>query len=309
MSFAEQERALLDLLFDATLRERFVAQREQALTGYDLSAAERADFAGVRTDALELDAKLRVDLILQRMCRALPVSFSIASSLSDGLDQLRALIDSAYVRTSAGDRATHLGRQLRAKLTGACFASTLEQAAAVAVCDAELSMVLTAASLRHALLSAEPAANTASAGETAPGAGWEDAPLVIAAHVSIAVLSQSYTAIKRALCPVADAELWPRLCATPLPAARRSQTLAHESPRLLVVRAHASDLSRCEVTIDHRMLELSPGFAPLLGQLNGKTSLSSLQRELTRAGAAERVCQGVRAGFRELLGQGMIATR
>ncbi len=303
MSFIEQERALLDLLFDAPLRQRFAQQREQALASYDLTVDERADFAHVRSDALELDARMRTDLVLQRMCRALPVSFSLASSLPGGLALLRALIDSEYVRTSSSQRASHLGQRLRAWIARAPFASAREQAAAVAVCDAELSMTVTAAALRQAVLSGQ---SPGISSERSPG--WEEQALALAPHVSIAVLSQSYTAMKRALCPVAGKELWPRLSTSPLPAARRSQTLAHEAPRLLVMRAHALAGSRCEVSVDHRMLELSTGFAPLLAHLNSKNSLTDLLRELTRAGAAERMCQSVRAGFGELLDQGMIAT-
>ena len=301
MSFLEQERALLDLLFDANLRARFVQQRERALVAYDLSESERADFANVRVDALDLDAQMRVDLILQRMCRALPVSISISSSLPGGLAHLRSLVDANYIRTSSEDRATYLGQRLRSWLSAAEFASSLEHAASVAVCDAELSMTTTAAALRRAVLSETDLPELASL--TARPHHWHDKAIKLAPYVSVAMLPQGYSALKRALCPVSD-----RLSSTPLPVSRRSQTLAQESPRLVVMRAYVKKQSRCELTVDHRTLELSGGFAPLFAHVNGKASLDDLTRELVRAGATERVCQGVRAGFAELFEHGMLVT-
>lgn len=301
MSFVEQERALLDLLFDAERRRAFTLDHEAALAAYELSTDERADFESVRLDALEIDASMRCDLILQHMCQALPVSFSIASSLPNGLVQLRTLIDTAYVRALPSDRAALLGRRLRAWLVTCAFANELEQAAAIAICDAELSMAITAGSLRESLLSGADAATP-----TERAAGWVERPLALASHVSVALLSQSYAALKRALCPVADAELWPRLSTAPLPATRRSQTLAHKAPRLLVTRAHAVRSAACEITVDQRTLELSPGFGPLLSHLDGKVSLAELLRELRKAGAQESVCQGVQAGFEKLIDTGMV---
>jgi len=301
MSHEAQERALFDLLFDAAQRARFAQDRESALARYKLSDAERADFVEVRLDALELDAQMRVDLILQRMCRAMPVSFSLASSLPQGLDHLRAGIDVAYIDAPHSERASLLGRRLRAFLVSASFPRQLEQSAAVALGDAELSMTLTAKGLRDALL-----AGTQEFAVPGTKPDLSNDALVLAPHVSVALLSQSYSALKRALCPAADAELWPRLCKAPLPSSRRSETLAHEAPRVLVARAHCTHRSACEVTIDHRMLELSAGFAPLIQHLDGRMRLSTLLDELRRAGAAEKVCEGVRAGFAQLVAQGML---
>lgn len=301
MSLLAQERALFDLLFDAEQRARFAQDKSATLSRYELSDAERADFESVRLDALELDAQMRIDLILQRMCRAMPVSFSLMSSLPKGLDALRASIDVAYISAAPSERASLLGRRVRELMMQATFARELEQSAAVALCDAERSMTVTAMGLRDALL--------ASDAPEAPPPSRPDLlndPLVLAPHVSVALLSQSYASLKRALCPAEDAALWPRLCKAPLPAARRSETLAHESPRLLVARAHCSHRSACEVTIDHRMLELSAGFAALVQHLDGKMRVSTLLDELRRAGANDKVCDGVRAGFAQLVDQGML---
>ena len=48
MSFAEQERALFDLLFDTALRERFIKNDSIALTEYQLTTEELADFAVIK---------------------------------------------------------------------------------------------------------------------------------------------------------------------------------------------------------------------------------------------------------------------
>ncbi len=301
MSFAEQERALFDLLFEPTFRHEFARDRELALASYTLTAEERADFAHVRLDALALDADMRRELVLQHMCRALPVTFSIASSLAGGLDHARTLIDASFIRTLPGERAPQLGRGLRAWLTTAKFLNALEQSAAVALCDAELSMTLTASSLRTAVSEGSKAPVPEPRGDT-----WVEKPLTLAPYVSVALLSQSYAALKRALCPVVESELWPRLCTAPLPALRRSQTLAHQSPRLFVTRAEIARASVSETTVNHRMLELSPGFGPLLSHLDGKMSLADLLGELRKAGAQESICQGVRTGFEKLLDEGMV---
>lgn len=301
MSFIEQERALLDLLFESAFRQEFIRDRERALDAYTLTPEERTDFSYVRLDALALDADMRRELILQHMCRALPVTFSIASSLTGGLDHARTLVDASFIRTAASERAPHLGRGLRAWFTTAPFSTPLEQSAAVALCDAELSMAVTASSLRKALGSGPKAAPPHARSDA-----WIERPLTLAPYVAVALLSQSYAALKRALCPVVEAELWSRLCSAPLPALRRSQTLAHQSPRLFVTRAEVAHASVSETTVNHRLLELSAGFGPLLSHLDGKISVSDLLKELRKAGAAESVCQGVRAGFEKLLDEGML---
>ena len=109
MSFAEQERALFDLLFDEPQRRAFLADPVKALLGYELSDAERADFAVVDAFGLETDAHLRRELIMQRLCRAFPLAFSIASSLPDGLERVRALVTKEHVRASAATRTARFG--------------------------------------------------------------------------------------------------------------------------------------------------------------------------------------------------------
>ena len=84
MSFAEQERALFDLLFDTALRERFIKNDSIALTEYQLTTEELADFAVINPHGLALDANVRVDLILGQWCRTLPLTFSLLSSLKGG---------------------------------------------------------------------------------------------------------------------------------------------------------------------------------------------------------------------------------
>ncbi len=60
MSFDQQEKAMRDLLFDQTLRERFAKQGVQALSAFELTEEEKNDFLTIRVKALNVDAGMRV---------------------------------------------------------------------------------------------------------------------------------------------------------------------------------------------------------------------------------------------------------
>ena len=152
MSFMEQERALFDLLFDNKVRENFCNDSVAALNQYDLSDEELKDFSVIRTDALQLDAKIRADLLLSHFCRAFPVSFSLVASLDGGLAFLKSLIDIETMRTEIQDRTTSLGRRIGQGLTQFRFDSDKEQAKVSAILEAELGMAWTAASLKKEVL-------------------------------------------------------------------------------------------------------------------------------------------------------------
>ena len=137
MSFLEQERALFDLLYDNDVRESFCKGSIAALKQYDLSDEELKDFSVIRTDALQLDARIRADLLLSHFCRAFPVSFSLIASLDDGLGFLKSLIDIETMRTEVLDRTTTLGKRIGQSLTSFKFHSTDEQAKVSAILEAE----------------------------------------------------------------------------------------------------------------------------------------------------------------------------
>ena len=302
MSFAEQERALFDLLFDQPLRERFRKLSGAALVDYALTDDERADFSGIRADALALDAYLRADFLLSHLCRAFPLSFSLASSLPGGFDLLRGLIDTRTMRTPPDERTPVFGTRLRELLATKSFSSAQEQAAAIAIVEVELGMAMTAGALRRALA----AGASAPPGPPALTAGWLDQPVQMAAYVSAALIPRSWPQLRNALCPGSDTELWAHLSGTPLPASVRTSALAQGAPRLLLAQARVTHSSACDVNIEHATLELSDGFSPLFAHVNGKTTVAGILAEMRRVGAPDGVLQGIQAAFKQLLESGML---
>lgn len=301
MSFAAQEQALLDLLFDRERRAAFRADRQRALSDYDMSAGERADFATVRLEALEMDAAARVNFILAQYCRSYPLSFSLVSSLPPGLERLRLLVDAALLRTSPGERVGVFGLRLRDSLQGAAGAAEpATMARLLAVVEAELGMAMTAQGVRAAAL-----AGTLPAVAVLP-ADWLQQPLRLAPFTSAAILPRPYATLKSMLCACTGAELWRQLSRQPLPAATREGVLAAADLRLLVARAQLTRASPCEPVVDHVTVELGEGFARLLPHVDGRNSVAGLLEQLRAAGAGEGLRAGVLSGFRELARQGML---
>lgn len=303
MSFAAQEHALFDLLFDRARRAAFRDDPVAALASYDLTAEERTDFSVLRADALELDAGMRTGLILSQFCRSFPLSFSLVSSLPDGLQRLRDLIDVETMRTSPLERLTAFGVRLRDGLRAdtAAFASAREQALVLSVMEAELGMAWTACARKQAWLETARAA-----APVAPvPADWLQRPLVMADFVSAALLPQPYAVLKEALCPCTGAALWRRLAKEPLTAVQRQALFRQPSLRLLVARAELVNASRCEPQAEHVTVELPEGFASLLPHLDGTTPVSTMLAQLQAAGAQASMLDGVQGGFLQLLQHGM----
>jgi hypothetical protein len=78
-------------------------------------------------------------------------------------------------------------------------------------------------------------------------------------------------------------------------------------PRVLVARAVVTQDSRCEPMADHRTVELSEGFASLLGHVDGTLSVAAMLQQLRQAGADEGLLGSVQEGFRQLGQQGMLS--
>ena len=302
MSFAEQERALFDLLFDSELRERFQKSSSAALRDYALDENERADFSIIRADGLALDAYLRADFVLSHLCRSFPLTFTLISSLHGGLDLLRGLIDTRTMRTRPDERAAEFGTHLRDLLASKSFGSALEKTKAVAITEAELGMAMTASALRQTLA----AGGTEPAVVSELNADWLNQPIQMASYVSATVIPRSYPELKQALCPCADTELWAHLSNTPLPASKRSVVFAQGEPRLLLAQARVTRRSACDMTTEHITMELSDGFAPLFAHVNGATSVAEILAQMRKIGAPEGVLQGIETGFRQLLEAGMV---
>lgn len=309
MSYAAQEQALLDLLFDRECRAVFRADRRAALASYDLTAAEAADFETVRLEALEMDATARVNFILAQYCRSYPLAFSLVSSLPGGLDMLRSCVDAALIRTPPNERLAAFGLRLRERLASAeGFASAREQALVVSVVEAELGMACTAQLARAAALAGAGAETPAGEGAALPAlpANWLQRPLRLAPLTSAAILPRPYAALKAELCSCTGAELWRQLGRQPLSPSARVAALARPDLRLLVARALIARASPCEPVAEHVTVELGEGFARLLPHIDGQASVTSLLDRLREAGAAEPLLAGVLAAFRELARQGML---
>ncbi len=302
MSFAEQERALFDLLFDKVIRQQFCNDSVAALSDYDLDEAEIADFNQIRPDALVLDAKMRRNILLTHICRAFPISFAIVSSLNDGRSLLKNLVDTQTMRTSSLERSTVFGKRLRDELARFTFDAQAEQAMIIAILEAELAMALTGASLKREVLESGQ-----KPGEILPVAeDWSSRAIELAAHVGAVIIPQPYADLKRAFCIVSDTELWTHLGHSPVSKKLRNKVLQNEAPRLLVIRARISHMSHCDPTVNHQTAELSDGFAPLFQHINGSMSVEQILAQLQQTGAPEQILQGVRAGFLRLLAFGML---
>ena len=302
MSFAEQERALFDLLFDTPLREKFIKNPTSALTDYGLSKEELADFSVINPHGLALDAKVRVDLILGQWCRTFPLTFSLLSSLNGGLLLLRSLVDSHTMRRAPIERVVVFAQRLRQALIAKPAVALDELSLIVAILDAELGMATTSESLKKTILKGqyiepEPILTTDA---------WSSQPVTLTSYISAALIPLSYAVLKKALCPCLGAELWRYLNKTPLLSADRQRLWQQADTRLLVAKAKVSTLSDSDPTIDHVTIELAEGFASLFEYVNGTMSVEQILQQLTQMGAPESLLQGIKSGFRQLSVAGMI---
>lgn len=302
MSFAEQERALFDLLFDTPLREKFIKNPTSALTDYGLSKEELADFLVINPHGLALDAKVRVELILGQWCRTFPLTFSLLSSLNGGLLLLRSLVDSHTMRRAPIERVVVFAQRLRQALIAKPAVALDELSLIVAILDAELGMATTSESLKKTILKGqyiepEPILTTDA---------WSSQPVTLTSYISAALIPLSYAVLKKALCPCLGAELWRYLNKTPLLSADRQRLWQQADARLLVAKAKVSTLSDSDPTIDHVTIELAEGFASLFEYVNGSMSVGQILQQLTQMGAPESLLQGIKSGFRQLSVAGMI---
>mgnify|MGYP003624209963 FL=1 len=302
MSYQEQERALFDLLFDSTVRDNFCKDSTSALYQYELSEEELNDFSVIRPDALVLDAKIRADLLLSHFCRTFPVSFSIVSSLENGFDVLKGLVDVETMRTTTIDRATFFGRRLGESLQHFSFHSADEQAKVSAVLEAELGMAWTSASLKREVMDNGQLHIKPSQID----GDWSTQSIKLAPYVCAAMIPESYEKLKALLCSEVDCDLWRSLSKKSLAASRRKKILEKDEPRLFIARAHISHMSRCEPTIDQKTVELSEGFAPLFQHVNGTVSVDYILDQLKQIGAQDEMLQSIKATFLQLLESEML---
>lgn len=301
MSLVVQEQVLFELLFDRALRERFVKEGVAALSGRELDDDDRLDFSAIRPEALTLDATMRAGFILSQFCRSYPLSFSLVSSLPQGLELLRQLIDVQTMRAAPLQRLVTFGTRLKEQVQQQPFASARERALVISVLDAEIGMAWTSAALKAELVNGKSVPDEVDVPED-----WLQRPAAIAPFVSAAVIPSSHAALKGELCVATGASLWRQLSRQPLSATERQRVLQKNDPRILVARAVVAEPSRCEPVTEHRTVELSEGFASLLGHVNGSVSIADILQQLGQAGAGEALLASVQEGFRQLAQQGML---
>ncbi len=302
MSFQEQERALFDLLFDSSVRENFCKDSTTALHQYELNEAERNDFNTIRPDALELDAKIRADLLLSHFCRSFPVSFSILSSVDGGLDVLKRLVDVLTMRTASIERATLFGRRIGESLNVLSFSTPDEQTRVSAILEAELGMAWTSATLKREVLEN----GQIHIKSTQLEQNWSSKNIKLAPYVCAAMIPESYETLKQSLCPDTECDLWRSLNKKPLAAARRKKILDKDEPRLFIARAHVSHMSQCEPAVDQKTAELSEGFASLFQHVNGTVSVDYILGQLKQIGAQDEMLQSIKSSFKHLLESEML---
>lgn len=295
MSFIEQERALFDLLFNAELREAFLSKRCAALSSYALTPQELADFEMIRPDALAIDADMRSQMILAQLTRSYPMSMSLLSYLESGLESAPSWINVALMQAPPRQRPLIFGQAMAAWLKQYRFNSRAEKKLILSIQEAELSMAWTAA---------KPLTPRPDIQSTLPP-DWAQHPIRMAEHLSAALLPLPYHELKQQLCSVADSQLWRELNKQPTPSAVIEELLAHTERHLLVALACIED-GVCDPVTHHRSLVLNEGFAALFQHINGHNSVVEILMQLTQAGASHRIVHSVKAGFEQLLQQGML---
>jgi hypothetical protein len=184
------------------------------------------------------------------------------------------------------------------------FATANEQTLIIAIVEAELAIAWTAATLKLEVLSSGKSPPISSSVRP----DCMSKPVKLAAYVGAAIIPLSYVELKRTFCKVADSDLWTHLGQSPVTKSLRTNTLAKEDPRLLVIRACISHMSECEPTVEHQTVELSEGFAQLFQHVNGTISVEQILSQLKQAGASEQILWGVQSGFQQLFEKGMLET-
>lgn len=303
MSFQEQERALFDLLFDRDLRQEFLQSSSNALSQYDLNESELNDFNSINSDALALDANMRIDLLLSQFCRVFPISFSIVSSFPDGIEKIKHCVTKSLMQSKLSERNTVFGQSLHQCIDSFIFNSEREKNIIVAILEAEIGMAWTSANLRAEALKPDYQTH-----KKEKDIDWADKPIQLASFVSASILPQPYSQLKKSFCSHDETELWHRLSKKPTTKNYRKKILSQEDPRLLIAGATISQESLCDPSIEHRTAELSEGFAPLFQHINGTMSINEMLSQLNQSGAQEAILQSVKNGFEQLLDNEMLET-
>lgn len=294
MSFIEQERAMFDLLFDAELRAEFIQHSTAALSHYKLSPSELEDFLAIRPDALAIDAQMRRSMVLAQLTRSYPISISLLSSIETGLSSAEAWIAPALMRAPPKQRPLLFGQAMAAWLKQYSFNNSKKEKLILSIQEAELSMAWTAANV-----------GTTAVIQVLPE-DWPQKPIRMAKYISAALLPLPYHELKQQLCPVSDALLWRQLNRQAIDPSLIEELLNSTEQHLLVALACIESGSVCDPQTHHRSVVLNEGFAALFQHVNGHNSVVEILMQLSQAGASNKIVHSVKAGFQQLLEQGML---
>ena len=308
MSFCEQQRVLFKLLFDQELQQAFIADKKKALAGFDLTAQEQQDFMTVRTDALLMDASMRRQLILSQFAKLMPLSFSLISSIENGIALLNEAINVQVMSEAAEKRVLTYAAQIKQAIAHhsiAVFATEQERQAFENILALEVAMLTSAAELRQKQLAGLYVEITPEFYEE-EDALWQNTRLDLAPFVAANVINQPYMHLKQKLCPKQGSALWRHLQVNPLPGFLREDELAVDNGRLLVSRATVTHASDIDPVIDHITVELGLGFAPMFSYIDGTMTVTQMLQQLLHAGAPDALCDSVKSGFYQLLQCGML---
>ncbi len=305
MALAKQEDVLFQLLFNSVLQARFCAIGIEALKVFQLDEKELSDFARIRTDALQIDSAMRKQLILAQLSKQLPLSMTLFSSLSDGMELLLDALDIDVMSSPIEMRTVVYAYQLQEKLFESVDYALIDHQPLNAILQCETAMCLSAATAIQAHLQ-QGCEEYLVSGNAEPS---QHAHLVWAQGVNVALLPGSYQQCKQQLCPAQGSALWSALKRKPLLAKDRDKCLQSQQAQVLVSHARIEQSSRCDPLVAFKTKELNEGFARVFQYINGEYSSEQLLQFLADAGADQALLESVSEVFEQLIADGMLVRK
>jgi hypothetical protein len=298
MSLQQQEQVMLALLFDESFRDAFCSNKTQALARFPLSDEEKNDFFCIKNAGLQFDAQLRIDLILSQLTRHFPLTFTLLSSFSGGMQHLKKIINVAYIQQKPADRAVYIARQIASFFSQCPFASQQDYDACTGIFHSEQQRAILIRQLTVA--------------ETVPPLSaymplpllWQQQKITLANYVSAVVLPMPYESLKAQLAIEPVCDLWQRMKEKPLTPSARQSMWQQADARVFISQAYVACHSSCERVIDFKTAEVSEGFAPLFNYINGEYTVDYILQQLALAGANTAMVKGIESSFKTLLENG-----
>ena len=297
MSMREQEYVQLALIFDADLQQQFCEHGLKALDKFSLTAQEKNDFSFVRKDNLKLDAVMRRHLILAQLSKDLPLTFSVFSSLDDGMGYLQSALSLVVILSPPDKRVV--------AFIDALMNENRPDERLLTLINAEAEMAASSARLKKSLLENNAIDKSEGLSEDELDF-WDSSPIVPAPYVITALLPESYQQIKNRLCPVTGSALWKHLQNNPLPKFMLEDVLSEVESCCFIAKAVVSEYCDCDPVIEQSTQTLNEGFFSLLQQLDGHTSINELLAALRHAGANDELLLSIKKTFYQLLQTGML---